>query len=183
MKKTFVKALLILFLFLNVSSIASAQDVSYITQPPTFELAEPMSPSSESIPSGASITPVRVGDRARLDGVLYSLEANAWLISEINRLQVVWISEMNTRVSLTFAWAEHELESQALRSQASIDMMQLRLDSRNRDVEAITEINQELVRASRRQVRRNRFKLVLTVVGVGALAGMGGYFIGQATGR
>ena len=50
MKKTFVKALLILFLFLNVGSIASAQDVSYITQPPTFELAEPMSPSSESIP-------------------------------------------------------------------------------------------------------------------------------------
>lgn len=181
MKKFITNLVLVLMVSLVCLPFAKAQDITYITQPPTFELAEPMSPSSDSIPHGASITPVRVGDRARLDGVLYSLEANAWLISELNRLQVVWISEMNTRVSLTLAWANHELESQALRSQASLELMQLRLDSRNRDVEQLTSINENLIRSARRQVRRSRFKLVLLVVGTGSLAGIGGYFVGQAS--
>ena len=161
----------------------SAQDFTtpsqFITQPPSFQLAEPMNPRTEGIPSGATITPVRVGDRARIDGVLYSMEANAWLLSEIQRLQVYWILEMDTRVNLVMTWAQHEIASQQNRHEASMEIVQVRLDARDRHIETLTDINRDLVRASRRQVRRSRLKLVLMVIGVGAVAGVGGYAIGS----
>lgn len=181
MNKIFIYVFLVISIVINSLSTAQAQDVTYITQPPTFELAEPMNPSSDSIPSGASITPVRVGDRARLDGVLYSLEANAWLLSEIERLQQFWILEMNSRVNLTLAWANHELESQANRTSASLEFMQLRLDARNRDVEALSQINTNLQRQARRNQRRTRLRMTFIVLGTGIVTGVAGYGIGRIT--
>ena len=165
------------------ATTASAQDSTatsqFITQPPSFQLAEPMNPSADAIPQGATITPVRVGDRSRINGVLYSMEANAWLLSEIQRLQVYWILEMDTRVNLVMTWAQHEIVSQQNRHEASMEIVQVRLDARDRHIESLANINRDLVRAARRQARRNRLKLVLMVVGVGAVAGVGGYVIGS----
>jgi hypothetical protein len=167
----------IISMFYAVSS-ASAQEIQYINQPPSFQLAEPMSPNASTVPRGATVTPVHVGDVARSPGVLYSIEANAWLLSEFERLQLFWIIEMNTRVNTVFTWAHHEISSRQNRHEAEQAIRQIELDARDRHIESLESINRDLVKATRRQIRRDRFKLVLTVAGVGIVAGVGGYFIG-----
>lgn len=154
-------------------------DSRFITQPPTFQLAEPMSVNSSTIPSGAFLTPLRVGDVAQMDGILYSMEANAWILSEFDRLQNYWILEMNTRVNLVMAWAQHEFASQQNRHSASTQILQVQLDSRERDIETLREINRDLVRANSRTIRRNKFKLVFTFIGAGVVVGLVGYGVGR----
>jgi len=164
------------------ATTACAQDIDYVNSPPTFRLAEPMSPNPETIPPGATLTPVHVGDRARVDGVLYSLEANAWLLSEMQRVQNYWILEMNTRVNITLAWADHELLSQANRHNADNEIMQVRLNASERNVESLMETNRELL-SQVGWTRREKFRFVVSIIGVGAIAGLGGYFIGSAVGN
>lgn len=178
MKKLIIFALAFMFL----SPIAKAQDITYINPPPSFRLAEPMSPDSSSIPQGATVTPVRVGDRARIDGVLYSLEANAWLLSEMQRVQNFWILEMNTRIGITRTWAEHELRSQANRHNADNEIMQVRLRASERNVESLLETNREMA-SQVGWTRREKFRFVISIIGVGVVAGLGGYFIGTVVGN
>lgn len=176
--KSFLLVFIVLLTITFSVKTAQAQDVTYITEPPTFELAEPLTPSRDSIPNGAFITPMQLGQRASYPGVLYSLEANAWLLSEIERLQLFWILEMNTRVNLILTWANHELASQENRNNASIEIIEVQLRTANRNIENLSDTNRELA-AQVGWTRREKFRFVVSVIGVGALAGVGGYFLGR----
>lgn len=174
------KFLLVLFAVLLYATAACAQEYTYITPPPSFTLAEPMLPSTANIPTGAFITPMRVGDRAASPGVLYSLEANAWLMSEMQRVQAVWILEMDTRVQLMLVWANHELTSQENRNTATLEILHTQLEAAYRNANDLSDQNRRLA-AQVGWTRREKFRFVISVVGVGAIAGMGGYFIGRIT--
>lgn len=158
---------------------ASAQPAMSHSQPPTFQLAEPMQPDASTIPSGAFVTPVRVGDVVRNPGVLYSLEANAWILSEFEKIQAFWIAEMDMRVEAMYVWAEYELALQHTVHTADLESLNIRLRSREREIQTLTEINTDLRRQATRVQRRSRLKLVFIVIGTGAVAGLAGYGVGR----
>lgn len=171
----------LLVLFLAISSflmpiVASAQQAA---SPPTFQLAEPMQPDRTTIPTGAFITPLRVGDVVRNPGVLYSLEANAWILSQHEAIQLYWIAEMNRRVELTIAWGQHELAQQAISYETDLQIARVHLEARQRELDTLQGINRDLQRDARRSQRRARLKLVFIVIGTGAVAGLAGYGVGR----
>ena len=162
-------------------SDAQAQDSTeaYITPPPSFELVEPMLADRTNIPAGAFVTPMNVGAVARSQGVLYSLEANAWLLSEFAAVQNRLILEMNARVAQTRAWADHEFRLQRIALSTDLEITRVHLEAREREVELLTETNTRLLR----QVgwsRKEKFRTVLIAIGTGVASGFVMYYVGRA---
>lgn len=175
MKRFVLAALVAIWCFLPF--VASAQ--REVRSPPTFQLAEPMQPDRSTIPEGAFITPLRVGNVVRTDGVLYSLEANAWVLSQHDAIQQYWIAEMNRRVNLTVAWGQHELTQQAIAFETDLQIARVHLDARQRELDALMAINNDLRQQARRSQRRGKLKLVFIVLGTGVVAGLAGYGVGR----
>lgn len=175
--RRFLLAIFMAFLCFFLPSVVSAQ--REIREAPTFQLAEPMQPDRTTIPSGAFITPLRVGDVVRSPGVLYSLEANAWVLSQHEAIQRFWIAEMNRRVDLTIAWGQHELTQQAIAYETDLEIARVHLGASQRELDALLAINQDLRREARRTQRRSRLKLTFIVFGTGVIAGLAGYGVGR----
>ena len=178
------KFLYVLFLVLLIPSLAFGQppvpEVTYVIEPPTFELSEPMEANAETIPDNAFIIPLRAGQRVREDGIFYSLEANAWLLSEFNRIQVYWISTMDHRLRLYQEWADSELEARDTRHEAEIQILEVEIEAERRRINALQDMND----AMRRNVgwsRREKFRFAISIIGVAAVVGLGGYIIGGIT--
>lgn len=177
MKQVLGIFLAILILGCATASTCNAQD---LTEPPTFDLAEPMQPNSDSIPQGAFIVPLRLGQVAPEDGVFYSMSANAWLLSEFTRIQQYWIDEMGRRVAITRLWGRHQVNSQQNRYEMDLQGLRIQLRAREREVEDLVEINEELsVQVG--WSRREKFRFVVSIVGVAAVAGVVGYVVGITT--
>lgn len=175
MKRFLLSVFVVFWCFMPL--FASAQ--REVREPPSFQLAEPMQPDRSTIPNGAFITPLRVGDVVRSPGVLYSLEANAWVLSQHEAIQRFWIAEMNRRVDLTIAWGQHELTQQAIAYETDLQIARVHLDARQRELDALLAINQNLLREARRTLRRSRLKLTFIVLGTGVVAGLAGYGVGR----
>jgi hypothetical protein len=154
------------------SNVIQAQPMTEynIPQTPTFQLE---APQRSAPPDGALITPLNQNGRAPFSGVLYNAEANAWLVSELQRLHTTWRLEAETELKLMQAWSLRELErlhNIALHNEQALN---LQISSLEQDVTGLTELNASLARQTG-WTRGKKFVLVFTSVGsiiVGTIAG------------
>lgn len=178
--KQFISVLLIA-LMLPLSALAQdAPPPIFIIPPPQFDLVEPMQANADNIPQGAFVTPMRTGQRAREDGVFYSLEANAWLLSEFNRIQLYWIELMDHRLQLQYEWAVSEIEAQNNRRDSEIHILEIQLEAERRRLDNLEDINDSM-RSQIGWSRREKFRFAIAIIGVAAVVGLGGYYIGGLT--
>jgi hypothetical protein len=162
----------ILAFCLMIPSVSFADPPEWILQePPTFELAQPLQLRyDEATIPGARIFSLRLNQAAPSAGVLLNAEANAWIISQFDYVQMYWITEMNRRLDLTRTWAQAERQALAARHNAEVATCEVQVENARNQNLLLTQASEHLIKENRRTVRLYRVMMVTTVLGAAFVA-------------
>lgn len=172
----FFLALMLIWLLGLTSAVAAQPMETYeIPDVPTYTLNEP---GLSEPPGGALISPVNRNQRAPFSGVVYNAEANAWLQSEITRLNSLWLLEATTKIALLEAWSIKELERLHNAAISNERVLDIRIHSLEIDIEELRFLNDSLSK----QVgwtRTRKFIVVSATIGAAIVGALAGYVTGS----
>lgn|SRR5690554_114066 len=176
---TVLHSVLIVLLALIFVPAKNVQAQEFEIDPPKFEgftLWDPENLSSP--PEGARIMPILKNESAGFDGVIWSIEANAWIMAEIKAHESTLIEQCNQYIDSLNIWAIHLQESIKTSSKFREYVLQSRLAATEANLNDMIEVNEKL----QKEVgfsRREKMIFIFTTVGVGIVAGLAGYTIAK----
>lgn len=154
---------------------AQAMEEYEIPQPPSYTLVEP--PMSIP-PEGATVTPMRIGQRVTEVGVLYNQEANAWIQTEYKRINAAWFVEAETRMALLKAWSLRELNLMHNAALHNERVLNLRIESLQEDNLELRLLNEEIAKKVGWS-KREKFVAIMSSVGGVVVGALAGYMVGN----